>query len=883
MRAMAEQAHGGMASGASRDEKRLRRDLSPEVPDHEILRLIGTGAYGEVWLARSVTGAYRAVKVVWREDFKDESTYVREFEGILHYEPVARRIPGVVHILHVGQHHGEYPYYYYVMELADDAYTGIHIDPLKYVPHTLHSDMELYGRNPMPLDYVIEVGSQLAHALDGLHAEELTHRDVKPSNIVFVNGRAKLADVGSVAQSNNRSFAGTQGYVPPEGPGAPRADVYALAKVLYEMSTGKDRLDFPELPLEIPSGPSHRHWLTFNEVVCAAAAPQISKDTIATAQALAERLDALRLYSPGHRVKRQVQQHRLWLKRLLLWLCVAVGLAALCYSALLLLPPQLRQRLHAAALALRAPAAAEPAEPGRSQLFITSVPSGASIYTEDGRYVDETPYGPLDVTPGRKMAFTLRKEGYADQEVRGTTPQQGILALGGDLRPYRPPKLRLDWQDALGSTYKAEGDEHHALSPVTVQQFETFLHSRPAAKSIPYKKAPDDDRVLTTWEGINAYTLWLARLCESHGSIGRDHSLAAIPEPGADAGQDLCAYKLIARPVQKTPISVHTTPTGATVWLNGRPLGATPLQGVRVPLAPFLLEIRMPGYDTVRRSGISPKGLALNISLEPNNSVSFGTEWTNSLGLTFRPFTPSLMAGATEVRVSDYHAFVAATGAAMPPPTNFVQNGDHPVVCVSRVDAERFARWLTIQEREAGLIDETDEYRLPTDKEWSAMVGITDEKGDSPYERAKNMGGYTGSSHDPAANPAPKEFPWGLRWPPPARSGNFSDTAARAYVSPQYVLEHYTDGFPFTAPVKSFSPNKYGLYDLSGNVQEWVSGEYGGPRGFNFRHYGVTRGGDYTSFRPNQLASGSRTPHPIDERSPSVGFRLMLQRTQKSL
>ena len=850
---------------------RQRRDLRPEVPDHSILRLIGTGAYGEVWLARSVTGAFRAVKVVWREDFKDESIYVREFESILHYEPVARGIPGVVHILHVGQNEGEYPYYYYVMELADDAYTGIHIEPETYVPRTLHSDMQLYGRNPMPLDYVLEVGSQLAHALDGMHAEDLTHRDVKPSNIVFVNGRAKLADAGSVSRSHNRSFAGTQGYIPPEGPGTPRADVYALAKVLYEMSTGKDRLDFPELPTEVPEGASHRRWLAFNEIICAAAEPQVSKTSITTAQALADRLDSLRQYAPGHRSAAGGQKPKP--RRLgCLWVALAMALlsAGLLIIGSFLAPAGVRERIAAAAEALTKPPAKPVEKTLRSQLFITSVPSGASIYTEDGRYIEETPYGPVDVQPGREVSFTLRKEGYADYEVRGVVPRRGILALGGDLQPYRPPRQFHDWQDALGAIYKPDNSTHRAESPVSVQQFETFLHSNSAVANIPYDQAPGTDSVRTTWAGISAFTIWLTRMCERRGSIGRDHTLVAVPEPGTAAGQDMCAYRMHTRQVQKTPITVHTNPAGATVWLNGRPLGISPLQGVRVPLAPFFMEIRMPGYATVRHSGLSPKDLSINEVLKPNNSILFGSEWVNSLGLVFRPFTPALMVGATEVRVSDYHAFVAATGAPMPPPTDFIQNGEHPVVGISRGDAERFARWLTKQEREAGLIEPTDEYRLPTDVEWSAMVGIKEESGNSPYERAQSR-----RLKDQYSGP---EFPWGLSWPPPPRSGNFADSSARAYASPHHVLSNYTDSFPYTAPVGSFTPNHLGIHDLSGNVQEWVSGEYGGPPGFAFRQYGVTRGGDYTSFRPAQVASARRTPRPEDEKSPTVGFRLILER-----
>ena len=43
----------------------------PQIPDYDLIRVIGSGSYGDVWLARGVTGAFRAVKIVWRERFND--------------------------------------------------------------------------------------------------------------------------------------------------------------------------------------------------------------------------------------------------------------------------------------------------------------------------------------------------------------------------------------------------------------------------------------------------------------------------------------------------------------------------------------------------------------------------------------------------------------------------------------------------------------------------------------------------------------------------------------------------------------------------------------------------------------------------------------------
>src|SRR5436190_6144946 len=157
-------------------------------------------------------GAPRAVKIVWRRQFESDRPYEREFAGIQRFELVSRSADGLVHVLHVGRNNAE-GYFYYVMELADPAVlsgeeppesnvgnktaSSEHTPLLAYAPRTLRSDLKCVGRLPTAdcLRLALDVISGLAR----LHHQGLVHRDVKPGNIIFVNGRAKLADIGLVS------------------------------------------------------------------------------------------------------------------------------------------------------------------------------------------------------------------------------------------------------------------------------------------------------------------------------------------------------------------------------------------------------------------------------------------------------------------------------------------------------------------------------------------------------------------------------------------------------------------------------------------------------------------------------------------------------------
>jgi serine/threonine protein kinase len=269
----------------------------PCIPDHQLVRRIGEGAYGEVWLARSVLGAYRAVKIVRRGKFDSDRPFQREFEGIQRFEPVSRSHPGFVSILHVGRNEPACCFFY-IMDVADDVVRQQQIEPESYVPRTLCEDIK--GRDGLPLVECIQIGITLSEALAHLHRQGLVHRDIKPSNIIYINGTPRIADIGLVVSVRGQnSDCGTPGYIPREGPGTVCADIFALGRVLYQTLSGRAVDQFPSLPTRLMDGSDWPRCTRLNSIILKACAAD-ARDRHQSADELRDALVALKAWGTAN-------------------------------------------------------------------------------------------------------------------------------------------------------------------------------------------------------------------------------------------------------------------------------------------------------------------------------------------------------------------------------------------------------------------------------------------------------------------------------------------------------------------------------------------------------------------------------------------------------
>jgi formylglycine-generating enzyme required for sulfatase activity len=185
------------------------------------------------------------------------------------------------------------------------------------------------------------------------------------------------------------------------------------------------------------------------------------------------------------------------------------------------------------------------------------------------------------------------------------------------------------------------------------------------------------------------------------------------------------------------------------------------------------------------------------------------------------------------------------------------------VVRVRWEDAAAYCNWLSEKESlppayvESGgsyvlASPPTTGYRLPTEAEWELAARYASGKA--------------------------TKYPWGESLPVPQGAGNFADQSAEGLVAA--IVPGFDDSFPATAPVTSFAPNAAGIYQLGGNVAEWVTDHYEmspaatatdplGPATGEFR---VIRGASYLQGTVTQLRLTFRDYGK--EPRPDVGFRI---------
>lgn len=846
--------------------------VAPQIPDHEVLRCIGRGSYGEVWMARAVTGALRAVKVVRREDFELERTFEREFEGIRSFEPISRSHPGLIDILHVGRNAQE-GFYYYVMELADDRYRGRDITPADYEPRTLSSDRR--EGEKLDLDQIIEVGLLISDALAHLHKFGLIHRDVKPSNIIFVNGVAQLADIGLVALSGQRTFVGTEGFVPPEGPGSPQADTYSLGMVLYELSTGRDRLEFPSVPDDIGAFGDPRKWRALNDVICRACAPE-PRERYPDAGAMAE---DLRRVLEGRRRRRRA----LW-RRKSAWAALAAVLLAI---ALLQNPPSRPSE-----------------EPGHSPQVVENPPEVEPSPTPG---VEQANPEPEPQPPPPPAILALRSdppeaEVFINGERRGTTPLElelpagplrvevrapqhrshvesleleagQTLTLAPRLEFWNPPVPGQPWTNSLGMEFLPQGHEHIARIPTVLSVYARALNGFPQGELLPWREPGSDQEhriVHVPRSDAEIFRQFAEAQDRQRGYFGPDHyyRLEEVTDgisPTVDERTEgHLSFRLVAGLRQFGDIVVESEPPGAEIYEEGRLIGVTPHRLERHLTGQVRLELRKAGYESAELAGLlqPDQELTLSHTLYRSLLAVFDREWQNSLGMIFRP-VGDVQFSVFETRVKDHDAYLLTTKR-----THLGEAGEsaeHPVVNVTRQDAIDFCRWLTAKEREEGRLLDNWEYRLPTDLEWSRAAGIPSERGETPGERHMIVRGV---------------YVWGYQWPPPENAGNFADqSAAEVLGLPAESLLPFDDGHPKAAPVGRYPATVEGLHDLAGNVWEWVSDEAGGGASpANYASYGVLRGASWQDHEKDHLLASFRKVVSSKFNHPSCGFRIVLAR-----
>jgi formylglycine-generating enzyme required for sulfatase activity len=279
-------------------------------------------------------------------------------------------------------------------------------------------------------------------------------------------------------------------------------------------------------------------------------------------------------------------------------------------------------------------------------------------------------------------------------------------------------------------------------------------------------------------------------------------------------------------------VEISSSPP-ATVWIGGKDHGESPVS-IDLPAIAHEITLRKSGYrsvsKTVKPQGAKVQKVSVTLLTEYQARLQEAPrEYTNQAGIKLKLFviedeftmgaprsekgqranefqrkirlTRPFYAGLFEITNSQYAKFNRQkTGGT----------DSNPVTSVSWQEAAAFCNWLSAKEKlrpfynaangqVTGFDMHSDGYRLLSEGEWEWLARK-------------------------AGKPKQTIFSWGDDTVIPAKAANVADESAKGRV--KFYVPNYNDGFPAVAPVGSFNRESSGLYDMAGNVSEWVHDVY---------------------------------------------------------
>lgn len=415
---------------------------------------------------------------------------------------------------------------------------------------------------------------------------------------------------------------------------------------------------------------------------------------------------------------------------------------------------------------------------------------------------------------------------FVDGEERGVTPLTTQIVAGN-----HPVELRMAGFKSWTTDVRVKANEPLSLGPVRLglPDGNLALRSEPSGASVS---------VGGVYRGQTPLALELRPDIPHNVVLTLPGYEASTREISMTAGEN----RTLSVPLSGVfgELTVAVQPADAQVFVDGKPVGAAS-QKLRLVATTHDIEIRKTGFVTYKasitpRPGVPQKiettlltpeqtrmaATPTNIRSKADQALKLMPIGSFTMGSPRREpgrkaneaqrdvqFKRPFYMGVSEVTNGQFRKFKPEHRSGIIG-QHTLDLDNQPVVGVTWQDVALFCNWLSQQEglppayenkngRMVAVQPLTTGYRLPTDAEWEWMARF---EGNGKFRR----------------------FPWGDALPVAPRSGNYADVTARLIV--QDVIPDYDDGYAASAPTSKFPPNALGLFDVGGNVAEWVHDYY---------------------------------------------------------